>query len=58
MFSQNYTLELIFSAVLTISVIIVLIRVYLNIVNKSSGISKPDWMSDSYFEDKFGKKRK
>lgn len=58
MFLQNYTLELIFSAVLTISVILVLIRVYLNIVNKSSGISKPDWMSDSDFEDKFGKKQK
>lgn len=58
MFPKNYSFELIFSAVVTIAVILVVIRVYLNIVNKGSGLTKPDWMSDSEFEEKFGKKKK
>lgn len=58
MFHSNYNLELIFSAVITMAVIVIIIRIYLNIINKRSGINKPDWMSDSDFEDKFGKKQK
>ncbi|WP_181646884.1 hypothetical protein [Helicobacter sp. 16-1353] len=57
MFAQNYTLELIFSAIITMAVILIAIRIYLNIINKPSGITKPDWMSDSDFEDKFGKRK-
>ncbi len=58
MFPANYNLGLIFSAVITMAVIVIMIRIYLNIINKRGSINKPDWMSDSEFEDKFGKKQK
>lgn len=57
MFKQNYSWELIFSAVLTIAVILIIIRLYLNMVNKRSDIQKPDWMSEDDFENKFGKRK-
>lgn len=58
MFPANYNLGLIFSAVITMAVIVIAIRIYLGIINKKSDINKPDWMSDSEFESKFGKKRR
>lgn len=58
MFLSNYNFGLIFSAVITMSVIVIVIRIYLNIINKKSNINKPDWMSDSEFEDRFGKKKR
>ncbi len=58
MFPDNYNLGLIFSAVITMAIIVIVIRIYLNIINRGTKINKPDWMSDSEFEDKFGKKQK
>lgn len=59
MFKQNYTLEMIISAVVTMGVILLCVRIYLKIINKKRKIQKPDWLEDSDFEDKFNiKKRK
>lgn len=59
MFKQNYTLEMIISAVVTMGVILLCVRIYLKIINKKRKIQKPDWLEDSNFEDKFNiKKRK
>lgn len=57
-FRENYTLEMIISAVVTMAVILMCIRIYLKVVNKRSGIQKPDWLSESEFEKKFGNKKK
>lgn len=57
MFPQNYTLELVFSAILTFAVLAFAVRLYLKFIGRPSGISKPDWMSDEEFESKFGKKK-
>ncbi|WP_181881462.1 hypothetical protein [Helicobacter sp. MIT 99-5507] len=58
MIATNYNFGLIFSAVITMAVIVIAIRIYLNIVNRKSDIGKPDWMSDSEFEDRFGKRKR
>ena len=58
MFFANYDFGLILSSVITMAVIVIAIRIYLNIINKKSNINKPDWMSDSEFEDRFGKRKK
>lgn len=59
MFKENYTLEMIISAVVTLGVILLCVRVYLKIVNKKSGIQKPEWMDENEFNERFNiKKRK
>lgn len=59
MFKQNYTLEMIISAVVTMGVILLCVRIYLKLINKKRKIQKPDWLEDSDFEDRFNiKKRK
>lgn len=46
MFPKNYDLGLVISAVITLAIILLAIRIYLKIVNKKSDIIKPDWMND------------
>lgn len=58
MFKENYTLEMIISAVLTLGVILLCVRIYLKIVNKKSKIQKPEWMDEEKFERFNIKKRK
>ena len=58
MIFRDYDFGLILSAVITMAVIVIAIRIYLNIINKKSNITKPDWMSDSEFEDRFGKRKR
>ena len=59
MLKENYTLEMIISAVVTLGVILLCVRVYLKIVNKKSKIQKPDWMDENSFNERFNiKKRK
>lgn len=56
MFRSEYSFELVISAVVTMAVILLCIRIYLKAINKSSGIQKPDWMSEDEFNSKIGKK--
>ena len=57
MFKENYSIETIISAVVTLGVILLCVRIYLKIVNKKSKIQKPEWMDD--FDERFNiKKRK
>lgn len=58
MFKENYSLELIISAVVTMCVIVLCIRIYLKIVNKKSHIQKPDWLDNSDFNERFDIKKK
>lgn len=57
-FREHYTLEVVISAVVTMAVILMCVRIYLKVVNKKSDIQKPDWLSDSEFEKKFGSRKK
>lgn len=54
-FPNNYSLELVISAVVTMAVILLIIRIYLKAINKKSGLQKPEWMSDDEFNNKFNK---
>lgn len=58
MFKENYSLELVVSAVVTMGIILLCVRIYLKIVNKKSKIQKPDWLEDSDFEERFDIKSK
>ncbi len=59
MFKESYSLELVVSAVVTMGVILLCVRIYLKIVNKKSKIQKPDWLDESDFDERFDiKKRK
>ena len=46
MFPKNYDLGLVISAVITLAVILLVVRIYLVIVNKRSNIIKPDWINN------------
>ena len=50
MFIKEYSLDLIISAVITLAVILLLIRIYLNLVNRKSNIRKPPWLDDDRFK--------
>lgn len=59
MFKENYSIETIISAVVTLGVILICVRIYLKMVNKKSKIQKPEWMSEGDFNERFNiKKRK
>lgn len=52
MFDKEYSLDLVISAVVTMGVILMIIRIYLKIISKRSKIVKPDWLDDKRFQDK------
>lgn len=54
---ESYSLELITSAVITMGVILLCVRIYLKIVNKKSKIQKPDWLGKD-FDERFDMKGK
>lgn len=58
MFKESYSLELVVSAVVTMGVILLCVRIYLRVVNKKSKIQKPDWLNESDFDDRFDIKSK
>ncbi|WP_181881766.1 hypothetical protein [Helicobacter sp. MIT 14-3879] len=58
MFRENYSIELVLSAIITMGVILMIVRIYLKIINSRNDIRKPDWLSDSEFEEKFGSRKK
>lgn len=57
MFKESYSFEMIISAVATMAVILLCVRIYLKIVNKKSHIQKPDWLGDD-FDERFDMKGK
>lgn len=46
MFPKNYDMGLIISAVITLAIILIIVRIYLKIVNRKSNITKPDWINN------------
>ncbi|MGX2983741.1 hypothetical protein [Helicobacter sp. 23-1045] len=57
MFKENYSLEMIISAVVTMAAILLCVRLYLKIINRKSKIQKPDWLGEE-FDKKFKMKGK
>lgn len=58
MFKESYSLDLVVSAVVTMGVILLCVRIYLRVVNKKSKIQKPDWLNESDFDERFDIKSK
>lgn len=52
MFMKEYSLDLVISAVVTLAVILLLIRIYLALINRKSSIRKPPWVDDDRFKDR------
>lgn len=54
---DSYSLDLVASAVVTMGVILLCVRIYLKAVNKKSKIQKPDWLGKD-FDERFDMKGK